>query len=508
MNQSWQRFQKFYLRHARLDLSLDLSRMPIDDDFIDRMSAAASDAFGEMQALEAGAIANVDEQRMVGHYWLRDASLAPDEETRTSISEKIARAMAFAEEIRDSGQYRHLLVIGIGGSALGPQLVADALVSPTNPIKVHFFDNTDPGGIDRTLAEIGDELGSTLSIVISKSGGTSETRNGMLEAQNAYQSRGIDFSAHAVAVTGPGSLLDKLAEEQGWRQRFPMEDWVGGRTSVMSVVGLVPLSILGVDIRAFLEGADIMDQNTRNTDSRSNPAMMLALAWHQVGNGRGQKDMVVLPYSDQLMLFSKYLQQLIMESLGKELDRDGEVVNQGIAVYGNKGSTDQHAYVQQLRDGVANFFATFIEVRNTRHEGSESIEVDPDTTTGDYLQGFLRGTREALTGNNRPSLTLSIRRSRRQTTRCAYRPVRTSRRLLRILGQHQRLSSARRRSRQKSRRQIPRPPSGSSRIPRVISHNSLHRRSRRQRLRPRYRSRLSRPHPSGCHKSEHYSQLG
>ena len=89
--------------------------------------------------------------------------------------------------------------------------------------------------------------------------------------------------------------------------------------------------------------------------------------------------MVVLPYKDSPRSFLlKYLQQLVMESLGKEHDLDGNVVNQGIAVYGNKGSTDQHAYVQQLRDGVANFFATFIEVRKGR-DGS-SIEVDPDTT--------------------------------------------------------------------------------------------------------------------------------
>ena len=91
--------------------------------------------------------------------------------------------------------------------------------------------------------------------------------------------------------------------------------------------------------------------------------MLLALMWHFAGNGRGEKDMVVLPYKDRLVLFSKYLQQLVMESLGKELDLDGNKVNQGIAVYGNKGSTDQHAYVQQLRDGVHNFFVTFIEVR-------------------------------------------------------------------------------------------------------------------------------------------------
>ena len=95
-----------------------------------------------------------------------------------------------------------------------------------------------------------------------------------------------------------------------------------------------------------------------------------------------------------------------MESLGKEHDLDGNTVHQGIAVYGNKGSTDQHAYVQQLRDGVSNFFATFIEVRKGRD--GDSVEVDPDTTSADYLQGFLRGTRSALYESDRKSITLSI----------------------------------------------------------------------------------------------------
>jgi glucose-6-phosphate isomerase len=116
--------------------------------------------------------------------------------------------------------------------------------------------------------------------------------------------------------------------------------------------------------------------------------------------------MVVLPYKDRLMLFSKYLQQLVMESLGKEKDLNGNVVHQGIAVYGNKGSTDQHAYVQQLRDGVLNFFVTFIEVRKDRH--GEKFEVEKEVTSGDYLQGFLRGTRAALYESGRESITLSV----------------------------------------------------------------------------------------------------
>src|SRR6476659_6410101 len=110
------------------------------------------------------------------------------------------------------------------------------------------------------------------------------------------------------------------------------------------------------------------------------------------------------PYKDRLLLFSRYLQQLVMESLGKEKDLAGKVVHQGIAVYGNKGSTDQHAYVQQLRDGVLNFFVTFIEVRKGR--AGKSIEVEEGATSADFLQGFLRGTRAALYESGRDSITV------------------------------------------------------------------------------------------------------
>jgi glucose-6-phosphate isomerase len=174
----------------------------------------------------------------------------------------------------------------------------------------------------------------------------------------------------------------------------------------MSTVGTIAAALQGVDVRAFLAGAAAMDVKTRTLPAKQNASMLLALMWHHAGKGRGAKDMVILPYKDKLALMSKYLQQLVMESLGKEHDLDGHVVNQGIAVYGNKGSTDQHAYVQQLRDGVNNFFATFIEVRKAR--STAGFEVEPGTTSGDYLQGFLRGTRAALHGNQRESVTLSI----------------------------------------------------------------------------------------------------
>src|SRR5262249_12102739 len=119
---------------------------------------------------------------------------------------------------------------------------------------------------------------------------------------------------------------------------------------------------------------------------------------------------VILPYKDRLELFSRYLQQLIMESLGKEKDLAGQTVHQGIAVYGNKGSTDQHAYIQQLREGVPNFFPTFIELlRDGAAKNSSDIAVEPKTTCGDFLEGFFLGTRKALFENGRKSITITIK---------------------------------------------------------------------------------------------------
>jgi glucose-6-phosphate isomerase len=409
---SWSHYQHSLLRYPEFGFWLDLSLMEIPADFPEIMSPKVENAFADIAALESGAIANPDEGRMVGHYWLRNPNLAPTPELRQAITAPIAALKEFARKVHDgtitgpSGPFAQILLIGIGGSALGPQLVADALGASAR-LPIHFFDNTDPAGMDAAidrLRPVG--LHKTLVLVISKSGGTPETRNGMLEAIAAWKSAGLDFGKQTVAITGPGSKLDQFALENHFLARFPMEDWVGGRTSVLSTVGLVPAALQGIDIDALLAGAAAMDAKTRVADGKLNAAMQLALAWHHATDGKGNKDMVVLPYKDSLVLFSKYLQQLIMESLGKELDLEGNTVHQGLAVYGNKGSTDQHAYVQQLRDGVNNFFAAFVEVRKGR-DGT-SIEVEPGTTSADYLQGFFRGTRKALHEAGRKSLTISI----------------------------------------------------------------------------------------------------
>ena len=410
MNATWKRFQELLCVVDTLGITLDASRMAFTTPWLDGMAPKLRDAFDAMEALERGVVANPDEKRRVGHYWLRAPELASAQDA-AAINDALSKVKSFTADVHagrvappKAPRFTRLLIIGIGGSALGPQLAADALGTDADKLQPFFFDNTDPDGFDRVLTRLSGHLKETLVLVISKSGGTKETRNGMLEAKAAWERAGLDFAKHAVAVTGEGSELDRAAST--WLARFPMWDWIGGRTSETSAVGLLPAALQGLDIDGLLAGAKEMDRATRVRDALKNPAALMALMWHHASRGVGAKDMVVLPYKDRLLLMSRYLQQLVMESLGKEKDLEGKTVEQGLSVYGNKGSTDQHAYVQQLRDGVPNHFVLFLEVLKDR--SGPAFEVEPGVTAGDYLQGFLLGTRAALAEKGRESLTLTL----------------------------------------------------------------------------------------------------
>jgi glucose-6-phosphate isomerase len=416
----WKRYRQNLSHIPALGLTLDASRMRFDDKFLQGMTPAMQRASDAMDALERGAIANPDEKRMVGHYWLRAPDLAPSPEIAAEIRKTVADIKKFAADVHAGSirpptvsRFSRVLSVGIGGSALGPMFVADALGNPAGDrMRVDFVDNTDPDGIARTLQHLAGRLGETLCLVTSKSGGTPETRNGMLLLAEAYKAVGLQFTRHAVAITMQSSKMDETAKAEGWLARFPMFDWIGGRTSELSAVGLLPAALQGLEIDSLLAGAAACDEATRQRDARRNPAAMLALMWYYATGGKGQKDMVVLPYKDRLLLFSRYLQQLVMESLGKRLDLQGRRVDQGLSVYGNKGSTDQHAYVQQLREGVLNFFVVFIRVLES---GGSALQVEPGVTSGDYLHGLLLGTREALFENERESITITIPRVEART---------------------------------------------------------------------------------------------
>ncbi len=408
----WKRYCDLLFSDESLGFWLDISRMDVEEKDFDDFKETFSRAFIALRSLENGSISNVDESRQVGHYWLRNPQIAPDQRISDSITGEINKISKFGSAIlngeitnNDGKKYTDVFWIGIGGSGLGPLLIKESFKKDSLGLNLHFLDNVDPEGILHKLNSILPKISTTLFVVVSKSGGTPEPLIGMEQSIEFVQKNSYKWHSQSIAITSKGSKLFQLAVKENWLEIFDLPDWVGGRTSITGSVGLLPAVLIGADISKFLEGASQMDKLTRRNDIKNNPAALLSLAWFKSGNGKGSRDMVVLPYRDRLEVFSRYLQQLVMESLGKKLDRDGKQVNQGIAVYGNKGSTDQHAYVQQLRDGIDNFFVNFIEIL---HDPAEILEVK-NKRPGDYLSGFLQGTRSALSEGGRQNLTITFR---------------------------------------------------------------------------------------------------
>ncbi|MDR2029930.1 MAG: glucose-6-phosphate isomerase [Puniceicoccales bacterium] len=404
----WEKMQRRTLWWDDLGFGLDTGDL-VPDGWEENWGKMAQAALLAMERLESGAVANGTEQRRVGHYWLRAPELAPTEEIRLAIETTTARLRRFTAAIHggkimaNGKKFSHLICVGIGGSVLGTQLFHGAL-APANPPLIPFFmDNTDPEGMVRVLASIGKNLGTTLVIVASKSGTTPEPCNALQVIRQAMERDGLNLAERAVAITCSSSALDRQAEEEKWLERFPMWDWVGGRNSALSAVGLLPAALMGIDTESLLAGAAAMDRLGRSTGGR-NPSLQLALAWYAATGGRGERAMVTIPYRDSLARFSPYLQQIVMESIGKRLDRNGKTVHQGLTVYGNRGSTDQHSYVQQLRDGPNNFFVNFIEVLRSPADGLNAATA----TAVAYLEGFYLGTRAALEEAGRPTLTVTL----------------------------------------------------------------------------------------------------
>ena len=256
---SWNYFQQHCLQMPELGMSIDTSRMNAPDKLPDSLQKKFYIALEQMRELEKGTIANPDENQMVGHYWLRNPALAPTEKIQNQINSTLDNIQQFAADIHQkkikpqkSAQFRNVLSIGMGGSTLGPQLIHSALGSQDEHMRFYFIDNTDPDGMDRVIASIGKGLAETLILIISKSGCTQETRNAMLEVRECCRRAGLDFARHAVTVSGENSQLAQLASRENWLGYFPMWDWVGGRTSILSAVGLLPAALLGVNILSLI----------------------------------------------------------------------------------------------------------------------------------------------------------------------------------------------------------------------------------------------------------------
>ncbi|MCP4176657.1 MAG: glucose-6-phosphate isomerase [bacterium] len=399
------------LLNSKLDFYMDFSRMNYSLEDLKIVKDRIPSVHAEMQKIESGEIKNPDENRQVTHF--TDRISYPKEQLFQDVVD-------FSEDIR-SGKIKgstgkkieHVIINGIGGSALGPQLMQFAVNGPYwNELteekrngypRIYFLDNTDSAGVSDVLYAV--DLEKTLMVNISKSGGTQETKNNIIGIAEEYEKAGLEYAKHACCITMEGSQLDEKAHSENWLKIFPMAESIGGRTSETSIVGHLPAALAGIDFASFIQGAADMDVWTRELNLEDNPAYMLAAMWYLAGNGKGNKNMVIVPYSDRLVLLSRYFQQLVMESLGKEKDLDGKTVHQGLNVFGNKGGTDAHAFIQQLNDGRNDFFATFIEVL----KDSKVIPISKGITMGDYLHGFQVGLVNALSSGNRQVIQIQLK---------------------------------------------------------------------------------------------------
>ena len=292
--------------------------------------------------------------------------------------------------------------------------------SPARPDAVHFFDNTDPDGIDRVLAAARRRARPRRSTVVISQVGRHQgdaQRHARGEGR-ATSAPGLDFAQARGRRHRRGQRARPARASSERLARALPDVGLGRRPHLASSrrSGLLPAALQGIDIDAHARGRARRRRASRAARRRAqNPAALLALMWYHAGDGRGQKDMVVLPYKDRLLLFSP-LPAAARDGVARQgaRPRRASVVHQGIAVYGNKGSTDQHAYVQQLRDGVAQLLRHLHRgAASDRAAGraSRSSRASPRATTS---TGFLLGTRRALYENGRESITLTVRRRRRR----------------------------------------------------------------------------------------------
>lgn len=337
-----------------------------------------------------------------------------------------ARLLAFAEQ--SAGRFECLLVIGIGGSALGTIALATALLpfyyNELSPAerggrpRLYVLDNVDP---DETVALLDRlPLDKTLVNVISKSGTTSESMAGYLVVRERLEAAvgAAALKEHLVFTTDPSeSALRSIGEALGVRM-FNLPPGVGGRFSVLSAVGLLPAALTGMDIHGLLAGAADMADWTGNAEGWKNPACTFAGVQYLQDTGLGRCVSVMMPYSARLRDLADWYRQLWAESLGKETDRQGQMVNVGPLPVKALGVTDQHSQLQLYAEGPDDKIITFLGVRAFESTamipapgpGAESLAFLGGHTLADLMWAEQKATAWALAKAGRPSLTITVPR--------------------------------------------------------------------------------------------------
>ena len=365
----------------------------------------------------ANIISDLNKRKDKPGQWLRWMNLGYSEETIWYVKE-------FASMVEN--RFDNILVLGIGGSALGGLAVTEALLKPywnlltpeqRNGLpRIFFLDNIDPDSINGLLNIL--DLKKTLVNVITKSGSTAETMSQYMIVKNILERELEDDYRKNIVVTTDKNvgILRQLADQEGYKT-FVIPDDVGGRFSVFSAVGLLPFALVGIDIDELTNGIKDMDLALKNTDIHENIAAQNALIHYLMDTKKGKNISVMMPYSSRLRYVSDWYAQLWAESLGKEFDNEGNKINVGPTPVKALGATDQHSQIQLYNEGPNNKLITFIRVDNfdTTLEIPKIFEYTGigylgGKTINDLINAEADSTRVALSDYSRPTITISMDR--------------------------------------------------------------------------------------------------
>lgn len=365
-------------------LRVDWSRQPVTDEVLQALRAAARSAnvSDRFHSMITGEHFNSTENRAVLHLALRAHPSASYEvegrNVMADIHHELSQMTSFAEQVRANPRITDIVNIGIGGSDLGPAMAAQALVNDVHPrLNAHFVSNIDAADIESVLRQVQPE--STLFVVVSKTFGTLETlTNANVARQWIIDALGESaVGEHFAAVS---TAVEKVAAFGiDPEKTFGFWDWVGGRYSLWSAVGLSLMLLVGPDRFAeLLEGAREVDTHMIETlidDDRleDNVVVTLALIGVLHRNILGRPTKAVIPYVHELRRFPAYLQQLDMESNGKSVTRDGKNVAgaTGPVIWGEPGTNGQHAFFQLLHQGTDIIPVDFIGIARPNHDRTE-----------------------------------------------------------------------------------------------------------------------------------------
>ena len=446
-NQDPARGEKFSLQFD--NLLLDYSKNRIVDKTLELLVSLARETGVEQlrDRMFAGEAINLTEQRAVLHTALRnrsnDAVLVDGSDVMPAINAVLAQMRKFSDAVRDGDwlgyngkRIKDVVNIGIGGSDLGPLIVCEALKSYRHAeLRSHFVSNVDGTQISETLKQLHPE--STLFIVASKTFTTQETLTNAHTARDWFMQQVGDESAiasHFVAVSTNSEQVAAFGIDTA--NMYEFWNWVGGRYSLWSAIGLPIALAIGMDrFEQLLNGAHQMDQHFRNAPLEENMPVLLALIGIWYHNFFGAGSYAVEPYDQYMHRFPAYLQQLDMESNGKSVNRDGYPINDyttGPVLWGEPGTNGQHAFFQLLHQGtqlvpadflvpiethnpvgnhhtllLANCFAQAEALMRGKTEAEAHAELSQQGLSGESLERLLP---HKVFGGNRPSNTLLFRK--------------------------------------------------------------------------------------------------